>query len=399
MRRFPLLLAAALLLAGAAHAEDFVDGPETAGQHPARPDQTRAPAPPVHSAYRVSTVASGLSHPWGLAWLPDGRMLVTERPGRLRVVTKDGALSAPVAGVPEVTNEDNGGLLDIAVDPAFAANHLVYFTYLEPRGAGDMNGISIGRGRLDETGGAPALRDVTVLLRTQPAVKGAVNVGSRLTFGPDGLIYATIGDRMSARALAQSPGSDLGKVVRLAPDGSIPRGNPFAGRPGALPEVFSLGHRNPLGLAFQPGSGKLWEHENGARGGDELNLVRKGRNYGWPVIAYGVDYDGSKLGTGTATPGLEQPVYFWDPSIAPSGMTFYDGALFPDWKGDLFVGALKAKRVLRLRLRGERVVFQETLLTELGERIRDVRQGPDGALYLLTDNDAGRILRVTPPEG
>jgi glucose/arabinose dehydrogenase len=389
-------LAAILLLsASAARAEDFKDGPPAAGQFPAFPGQTHAPAPKTRSAYQIVPVAQGLNHPWSLAWLPDGRMLVTERPGRLRIVSSDGTLSPPVAGVPAVVAVNTGGLLDIALDPNFRTNQLIYLSYLEPRD-GQTDAISIARARLIEQEGGASLEGLTIILRTDPATTGGDNVGSRLAFGRDGRLYITLGDRMVLRDQAQSLASDLGKVARINPDGSIPRDNPFVHVAGARPEIFSLGHRNPEGLAFNPATGMLWEHENGAKGGDEVNVVRPGRNYGWPVITYGIDYSGAKIGIGTAKAGMVQPVYYWDPSIAPSGMAFYTGDLFPAWKGDLFVGALKAKRIVRLTLKGEHVKTEEVLLTELQERIRDVRQGPDGALYVLTDNDAGRILKIVP---
>jgi aldose sugar dehydrogenase len=396
--RVPVAVLALLLtasLSSAVHGEDYKDGPPAAGQVPAFAGQTRAPAPAVHSAYRVVTVAQGLNHPWSLSWLPDGRMLVTERPGRLRIVSADGSLSAPAAGVPAVAADNTGGLLDVALDPRFRVNRLVYLSYLEPRD-GSTNGISVARARLVEANGAPALKALKVILRTGPATSGGDNVGSRLAFGLDGKLYVTLGDRMVLRDQAQSLGGDLGKVARINPDGSVPADNPFAHTAGARPEIFSLGHRNPEGLAFNPVTGALWELEHGARGGDEVNVVHAGLNYGWPVITYGIDYSGAPIGIGTQKPGLQQPVYYWDPSIAPSGMAFYTADLFPAWKGDLFVGALKAQRIVRLTLDGERVASEEVLLTELHERIRDVRQGPDGALYVLTDNDAGRILKLVP---
>jgi glucose/arabinose dehydrogenase len=393
--RIPAAVLALLLLAGAAHGEDYKDGPPAAGQVPAFPGQTRAPAPAAHSAYRIVPVAQGLNHPWSLTWLPDGRMLVTERPGRLRIVAADGTLSPPVSGVPAVAADNTGGLLDVVLDPRFRANRLIYLTYLEPRDGG-TNAISVARGRLVEHAGAPSLKDVSVILRTGPSTTGGDNVGSRLAFGRDGRLYITLGDRMVLRDQAQSLASDLGKVARIDPDGAIPADNPFARVAGARPEIFSYGHRNPEGLAFNPATGALWELEHGAKGGDELNVIHPGLNYGWPVITYGIDYSGAKIGIGTQKAGMRQPVYYWDPSIAPSGLAFYTGDLFPAWKGDLFVGALKAQRLVRLSLDGEHVVSEEVLLSELHERIRDVRQGPDGALYVLTDNDAGRILKLVP---
>jgi glucose/arabinose dehydrogenase len=343
----------------------------------------------------VNTVANGLQHPWSLAWLPDGRMVVTERPGRLRIVAQDGSLSPPLAGVPPVAAESTGGLMDVALDPAFSTNQLIYLSYLERRGDG-LNGISIARARLVETNGESRLDGLSVLLQAEPTAKDGINVASRLAFGRDGKLYITLGDRMVLRDQAQDLGTDIGKVARINPDGSIPSDNPFVHRPGARPEIFTLGHRNSEGLAIHPDTGKVWELEHGAKGGDKINVLRGGRNYGWPVITYGVDYDGKTIGTGTQKAGMQQPIYYWDPSIAPSGLAFYTGDLFPAWRGNLLVGALKAQRLVRLVLKGERVVAEEDLLLDLHERIRDVRQGPDGAVYLLTDDDAGRILRLTP---
>jgi glucose/arabinose dehydrogenase len=388
-------LTTALVLAAACGAQDFKDGPPALDQHPAFRGQTRAPAPAGHSAYHLTTVATGLDHPWSLAWLPDGRMLVTERAGRVRIVAQDGTLSAPLGGVPTVAVDNQGGLLDVALDPAFATNQLVYLSYLEPRENG-LFGSSVGRGRLVLDGSGGRLESFTRVLKAEPSVKDGVNVGSRLAFGRNGKLYVTLGDRMVLRAQAQSLASDVGKVARIKPDGGIPADNPFVGVAGARPEIFSYGHRNPEGLAVNPATGVVWELEHGAKGGDEINVLRSGRNYGWPVITYGVDYSGAKIGIGTQKAGMEQPIYYWDPSIAPSGMAFYTGGLFPAWKGNLFVGALKAERVARLVLKGERVMAEEDLLLELHERIRDVRQGPDGALYVLTDNSAGRILKLTP---
>jgi glucose/arabinose dehydrogenase len=339
---------------------------------------------------RVATVAQGLEYPWGLAFLPDGRMLVTERPGRLRLVEKDGRLLAPLAGVPEVYARGQGGLLDVALDPRFAENHLVYLSFAEPGQGGA--GTAVARGRLGEGG----LENVTVVFRQAPKVAGSSHWGSRLVFARDGTLFVTLGDRFSYRERAQDLGTHLGKIVRVNPDGSVPKDNPFVGRAGALPEIWSLGHRNAQAAALDPATGALWEIEHGARGGDEINIPEAGKNYGWPIITYGVDYSGAKIGEGTAKPGMEQPIYYWDPSIAPSGMAFYTGDKLPAWRGNLFVGALKAQCLVRLELDGAKVVKEERLLAGLGERIRDVRQGPDGLLYLLTDASSGRVLRIEP---
>ncbi|GGG34046.1 PQQ-dependent sugar dehydrogenase [Chelatococcus composti] len=340
----------------------------------------------------VETVASGLDHPWGLAFLPDGAMLVTERSGNLRRISADGAVSNPLAGVPDVAARGQGGLLDIALDPAFADNRTLYITYAEPRP--DGAGTAVARARLSED--ASALRDVTVIFRQVPSHSGGNHYGSRLAFAPDGTLFVTLGERFNLRDKAQDLTTHLGKVVRIRPDGSVPADNPFVGRQDARPEIWSYGHRNPQAAAIKPDTGELWTVEHGARGGDEVNITRKGRNYGWPVITHGVDYSGARIGEGTAREGMEQPLYYWDPSIAPSGMAFYTADAFPQWRGSLFVGALAGRMLVRLELRGDRIVGEERMLRDLGERIRDVRQGPDGLLYLLTDSPEGRVLRLRP---
>jgi len=350
----------------------------------------RSPTPPpVMAAVRVETVARGLEYPWALAFLPDGRMLVTERLGRLRIVERDGRVSEPLAGVPEVQAHGQGGLLDVAVDPRFADNRLVYLSYAEP-GADGTAGTAVARGRLGEG----RLNDIRVIYRQQPKVRGGAHFGSRLVFARDGTLFVTQGDRFAYSDGAQDLSVGIGKIVRINKDGSVPRDNPFVGRAGARPEIWSYGHRNVQSAALHPRNGQLWTVEHGARGGDELNRPEAGKNYGWPVITYGVDYSGAKIGEGTAKPGMEQPVYYWDPVIAPSGMTFYTGDAFPDWKGSLFIGSLQPGVLVRLTLKDGRVAREERYLGDLRERIRDVRQGPDGLLYLLTDSGDGRILRV-----
>jgi glucose/arabinose dehydrogenase len=350
----------------------------------------RSPTPAaVKLAATVTDVARGLEHPWGVALLPDGRFLVTERPGRLRMVDRDGRLSAPLAGVPEVYARGQGGLLDVALGPGFAQDKLVYLSFSEPGPGGA--GTAVARGRLAERG----LEGTQVIWRQQPKVEGPNHWGSRLVFRADGTLFVTVGDRYAYRDRAQDLSSTLGKVVRINADGSVPRDNPFVGRAGALPEIWSYGHRN-VQAAVLAARGELWTVEHGARGGDELNNPQPGKNYGWPVITYGVDYSGARIGIGTSKPGMEQPVYYWDPVIAPSGATFYSGAAFADWKGDLLVGSLTPGLLVRLRITNGRVVREERYLAELRERIRDVREGPDGAIYLLTDDRNGRLLRVTP---
>ena len=337
---------------------------------------------------KIDTVASGLVNPWAIAFLPDGRLLITERPGRIRIVDRDGKLSAALANVPKVVAGGQPGLLDLALDRDFANNRTIYFCFSHERG-----GLAaVARAKLaDDT----RLDDVNLIFREQ-SPGGGNNHGCRIAQAGDGNLFVTLGDHFGPRDKAQDLSVDNGKIIRIAPDGSIPKDNPFIGKTGARPEIWSYGHRNPQGLAFNPTTGKLWEHEHGPRGGDEVNIIEKGKNYGWPVIGYGIDYSGAKIHDATAKPGMEQPLKYWVPSIAPSGMAFYQGDLFAAWRGHLFVGALAGQMLVRLSIDGEKVTGEERLLRELRERIRDVRLGPDGALYLATDNNAGRILRVTP---
>ena len=347
-------------------------------------------APSGETTVEVTTVARGLEHPWSLAFLPDGRMLVTERPGRLRYVTRAGALSEPVAGVPAVHAEGQGGLLDVVLDPAFAENATIYLSYAEPAADG-TNGTAVARARLE--GGA--LAGLEVIFRQQPKFKSNHHFGSHLVFDRDGNLFVTTGERNSQRDKSQDLGTHIGKVVRITPDGGVPAGNPFVGRNGALPENWSYGHRNLQGAALHPDTGELWTHEHAPRGGDEINVARAGRNYGWPVITYGREYSGPAIGEGTAKAGMEQPAHYWVPSIAPSGMAFHDGKGFPAWKGQLFVGALAAAQLVRLVVEPDGKIRHEERI-RIGKRVRDVREGPDGALYLVTDDGAGEILRVVP---
>lgn len=336
---------------------------------------------------QVQALASGLEHPWGLAFLPDGRMLVTERPGRLRIVSKEGRLSKPLAGVPQVFAKGQGGLLDVALDPDFASNRLVYLSYSEPGKGGASTAVA--RARLAEG----ALEDVRVIFSQQPKVSGNNHFGSRLVFAPDGTLFITLGERFKFDP-AQDLSNHLGKIVRIYPDGSVPRDNPFVGQPGARPEIWSYGHRNVQGAAIHPETGALWAVEFGPAGGDELNLVEPGRNYGWPLVSWGRHYFGTDIPDPPTRPDLAQPIYHWTPVISPSGMTFYTGQLFPAWRGNLLIGGLSSKALVRLTLEGQRVKSEERI--PMGARIRHVRQGPDGAVYLLTDRADGEILRLTP---
>jgi glucose/arabinose dehydrogenase len=373
------------------------EAPNGAGYKAAFAGQTRAPGLKTNLALDVRTAVSGLEMPWALEFLPDGRMLVSERPGRIRIASSDGRLSAAATGLPAVDHEGQGGLLDVAVDPDFATNSTIYWSYAEPRPGG--NGTALAKARLVMSGSQPRLEDVRVLFRQQPTLESDLHFGSRIVFARDGTLFLTLGERSipTGRRQAQDLGSHLGKIVRIDKDGSVPPGNPFAGREGARPEIWSYGHRNVQGAALHPATGELWTIEHGPAGGDELNVPQAGRNYGWPVIVYGMEYGGEPIGEGrTAQPGMEQPIYYWDPVIAPSGMLFYTGDLFPAWKGSLFVGGLASSKLVRLRLDGRRVTGEEWLLQDLGERIRDVRQGPDGAIYVVVEGDEGRILRLTP---
>ena len=340
----------------------------------------------------VQTAASGLVHPWALAFLPDGRMLVTERPGRMRIVTREGQLSPPLKGVPEVWASGQGGLLDVVLDKSFAQNRTIYFCYAERTGGGGRTAVA--RAKLNDADGR--LDEVKIIFRQEGPLSSGNHYGCRIVQAGDGNLFVTLGEHFSHRDEAQNLANHLGKLIRIAPDGSAPADNPFVGRADAKPEIWSYGHRNEQGLAINPASGDLWEIEHGPRGGDEVNIIGKGKNYGWPVIGYGIDYSGAKIHESTARAGMEQPIKYWVPSIAPSGMTFYTADLFAAWKGNLFVGALAGQMLVRLELDGDKVGKEERMLQGLRERIRDVRDGPDGALWLATDSSSGRILRITP---
>lgn len=345
---------------------------------------------------RVTTLATGLAHPWGLAFLPDGNLLVTERPGRLRVVTPQGGVSTALAGVPAVFAQGQGGLLDVALDPEFQGNRRVYLSFAEPGGNGTA-GTAVFRAELNAS--ATALVNGSVIFRVDPKLATSGHFGSRLAFGPDGFLYVTSGDNFS-NATAQRQNQHQGKILRLRTDGSAAPGNPFLGNSAWRPEIWSTGHRSPQGLAFHPLSGQLWMTEHGPQGGDELNRIGRGLNYGWPTITFGIGYDGRPIpeAVGSSAPGLEQPQHHWTPSIGTSGLAFYAHPRAPAWIGSVFVGGLVSRSLHRLRLdANDRVIVQEQLLSGLNWRIRDVRVGADGALYALTDDGNGRVLRIEPP--
>jgi glucose/arabinose dehydrogenase len=372
--------------------------PNAPDQKPAFPGQTRAPAPAQASAVGTTTVAEGIQGGWGFVFLPDGRMLVTEKAGRLRLIGKEARPGPPLAGVPAVDSRGQGGLLDVALSPGFAQDRLVYLSFSEPRQGGG-NGTSVARGRLVEEGENARLENVQVVFRQMPAWENNMHFGSRLVFAPDGKLFVTVGERSDRepRVQAQQLSSGLGKVFRINPDGSAPADNPFAGRSDAQPAIWSYGHRNTQSATLDR-SGRLWIVEHGPRGGDELNRPEPGKNYGWPEVTYGVEYSGQEVGRGvTQRQGTEQPVYYWDPVIAPSGMATYDGTLFPAWRGAFLVGGLVSQGLVVLRMENDRVAAEERI--SLGARVRDVRVGPDGAVYALTETRGGgpsRIVRIAP---
>jgi glucose/arabinose dehydrogenase len=397
VKRSDALLAAALLASGAAWSQCKpleAGRPNAPDQKPAFAGQSRACGIQSSVAFEVTVLAKGLERPWSVEPLADGDFLVTEKEGRLRLVSKDGQVGAPIAGVPKVDARGQGGLLDVALSPRFAADRTVFWSFSEPREGG--NATSVARGVLSQD--RASLGEVRVIFRALPTYDGTMHYGSRLAFGPDGMLYVTLGDRSDApmRPQAQRLDSHMGKTLRITPEGKAAEGNPFAGKPGALAEIWSLGHRNIQAAAFDA-QGRYWIVEHGTRGGDELNLVAKGRNYGWPRVAFGIEYSGRPIeGAVTHREGFEDPVYYWDPVIAPSGAQFYSGDAFPAWKGSLFVGALRERRLVRLAIEGDRVKGEEHLLMERGQRLRDVKQGPDGALYVVTDAASGELWRIAP---
>ncbi len=363
-------------------------------QQPAFQGQTRACEESTNVAFDVVVLTDDLVNPWAVEPLPDGNLLVTERPGRMRVISATGEVGPPITGLPEVEARGQGGLLDVALGTSFQSDRTIFWSYTEPREGG--NATSVARGMLSADG--RSLSQVRVILRTLPTYDGRLHFGSRLAFGPDGKLYVTMGERSDAsmRQHAQRLDNHLGKTLRINPDGSAPSDNPFVGQAGALPEIWTLGHRNVQSAAFDS-EGRLWEVEHGPRGGDELNLIERGKNYGWPIVTYGEEYSGAAIaGAVTANDGYEQPVYYWDPVIAPSGAQFYSGTLFPSWQGNFFVGGLKDGVLVRLSIRNNRVVGEEHLLADRDQRIRDVRQGPDGALYVVTDEKSGELWKIVP---
>ena len=365
-----------------------------AAQRPTTPGQHRACAATTDTRFDVTVVARGLAKPWAVEPLPGGDLLVSEKPGRLRIISASGTVGEPLQGVPDVDDRGQGGLLDVALSPAFADDRTVFWSFSEPRQGG--NGTSVARGVLsaDRT----RLEQVSVIFHTQPTYDGDKHFGSRLAFGPDGFLYVTLGERSDApmRPQAQQLTSHLGKILRLTRDGAPAPDNPFAEDAKALPGIFSLGHRNVQSAVFDD-QGRLWAIEHGTRGGDEVNLVEAGKNYGWPLVAFGEEYSGTPIPNAVTTrESFVDPVYYWDPVIAPSGAEFYTGEAFPAWRGNLFIGGLKDKLLVRLVLENGKVVGEEHLLKDRGHRIRDVRQGPDGALYVTTDDDNGEVWRIAP---
>jgi glucose/arabinose dehydrogenase len=361
-------------------------------QQPAFANQTRVAGARTLFAYHSAIITSSLNHPWGLAFLPDGRMIVTERPGTMRIVTNTGSVGNPIANVPAVRTGGEGGLLDVKLDPDFASSRLIFWTFIEPNGGNGVNCVARARLSDDES----SFENVQVIYRGNTPYSSQNHNGSRLLFDNNGLLYVSFGEGFdnNIRVKAQDLNSSLGKIIRINKDGTPAAGNPYATTTGALPEIFSLGHRNPQGLAINPQTGVLWESEHGPQAGDEINMIQPGHNYGWPVIAYGLEYSGLVVGNGTQQGGMDQPVYYWDPAIAPSGMTFYTGTLIPEWHNNLFVGALRGTHIIRLIINNDKVVGEERLLEDQGQRFRYVTQGPDGALYAITDQDQGRIYRI-----
>jgi glucose/arabinose dehydrogenase len=388
------LVVAAILACHPVQAAPVEQGPPNVPAfHPAFPGQTRAPEADSGVTLNVERLADGLSHPWGIAILPDGSYLITERSGTLRVFAGGALRPEPVAGVPDVLAESQGGLLDVAVGPDFATDRMVYLAYSKPLGEG-MSVAAAARGRLADD--ASTLEDVTEIFTQEPPTASKLQDGARFVFDGQGHVFIGVGERARKDPNAQDLAATYGKVVRLNLDGTIPPDNPFTGVEGALGSIWSSGHRNIQGAALRPGTGELWTVEHGPRGGDELNRIEPGLNYGWPLVSYGENYDGTPVGEGiTSADGITEPRYYWDPVIAPSGLAFYEGAMFPAWQGDILVGAMRPDGLVRLRLDGDTVVGEERMLEDQG-RIRDVEVAPDGAILVITDADNGALLRLTP---
>jgi aldose sugar dehydrogenase len=386
--------------------------PNATGQKPAFPGQTRACAVKSDAAFEVTVLAKGLDKPWAVEPLPNGDFLITEKAGRLRIVSAKGEISQPIGGLlpvgqsgvseasgqgglPPITARGQGGLLDVALSPTFERDRTIFWSFSEQREGG--SGTSVARGTFTED--RKNLENVRIIFRAMPTYNNGLHFGSRLAFGPDGKLYITLGDRFDRpnRPRVQQLDNHLGKIIRINPDGSVPEDNPFVKQPGAMPEIWALGHRNIQSAAFDE-QGRLWTVEHGPKGGDELNLIEKGKNYGWAVQSYGEEYSGDPI-PGAETQrgeGYVQPVYYWDPVIAPSGAEVYTGKAFPGWRGNIFIGGLASKRLVRLVIKDNRVVGEEHLLTDRGQRIRDVRQGPDGELYIVTDESDGELWKITP---
>ena len=370
--------------------------PRVTDYEPAFAGQTRAPVKTANVAIEVETVAQGLDTPWAMEFLPDGRILVTERSGGFRIVARDGKVGPATSADPPVLVKGQGGLLDVALDPGFARNSTIYWTYSEPLPDG-TNRTALAKGILQVAGTQPRIRNVSVIFRQKPAWASGLHFGSRIVFAPDGKLFLTLGERSvpEARGLSQDLTTDLGKVVRLEKDGRPAADNPFARRNDARPEIWSYGHRNIQAAAIEPATGKLWIVEHGPQGGDEVNVPEAGKNYGWPIITYGIEYSGPKIGEGiTQKEGLEQPVYYWDPNIAPSSLLFYTGDAFPAWRNSAFIGGLAGQKIVRLTIENGRVTGEEWLLDTAEHRFRDLKQGPDGFIYALTEE--GLILRIRP---
>ena len=362
--------------------------PPNANYKPAFEGQTRINGIKTQTAYKATVITSSLASPWGIASLPDGRFLITEKAGRMRIVHSSGSVSEPISGVPQVNASGQGGLLGLCLDPNFVSNRMVYWSFSEP---GNLTAIAKAKLSADER----AFENVTVIYRATPAYGGSNHYGGRVVFDRNGNLLASTGERsdMTTRVQAQSVSSGLGKIVRITKDGQPVAGNPFLGQAGARPELYSIGHRNPQGLAFHPVTGDLWESEHGPKGGDELNRVQEGANYGWPTITYGIEYSGQRVGEGIQQmEGMTQPVYYWDPVVSPSGMTFYSGDRIPEWRNNLFIGALSGMHIIRLVIEDNKVTAEERLLTDENQRFRDITQGADGALYAVTDQ--GRLYRI-----